>query len=442
MTTRKHSSHPSLKLRPVPALVASVLLAACVQSDSEPAPLPEAAGALTANSGQEPSMSLEELFGASSGELALPGGGKAIPADLVLGGDCPEMVGDVGVEIAAQAAAKVPLKVGLTLTSLWNPTPFEEYECLKQVTAVDRDGIDVTSDCDSPDGHAAATRRICRADLDGARMLLTGIGWATVIDASGEELPEIAVGTTFFNLSRQDFAELKETGSIRHRYVQPNPSGTSLEVELIGNLQLEGRGTARVAVNDRLVDIPVVRASGEVRGWKFEDAETGRISAVILDDPHFPFLVDYQLTSETGEESVFRLNHAKVSYPDSGGESDMERQLEKEKRIDVYGIYFDFNSDCIRRESGPVLEEIADLMRRNPDWTLHITGHTDNVGGDAYNLDLSRRRSEAVRNSLVAQYGIASERLATGGLGAAAPKDTNETPEGRARNRRVELVRQ
>ena len=121
---------------------------------------------------------------------------------------------------------------------------------------------------------------------------------------------------------------------------------------------------------------------------------------------------------------------------------EMERQLTKNRRVDVYGIYFDFNSDRIRKESAPILEEIGAMLSRNPDWTLSIAGHTDNVGGDAYNLDLSRRRSEAVRKALVERYGIAPPRLSAAGYGAAAPKDTNDTPEGRARNRRVELVRQ
>jgi outer membrane protein OmpA-like peptidoglycan-associated protein len=120
----------------------------------------------------------------------------------------------------------------------------------------------------------------------------------------------------------------------------------------------------------------------------------------------------------------------------------MERRLAEEKRVDVYGIYFGFNSDRIRKESEPILREIADILDRNPDWTLSINGHTDNVGGDAYNLDLSRRRSEAVHKALVERFGIAADRLTTGGHGASAPKDTNDTPEGRARNRRVELVRQ
>ena len=81
-------------------------------------------------------------------------------------------------------------------------------------------------------------------------------------------------------------------------------------------------------------------------------------------------------------------------------------------------------------------------MQRHPDWRLNIDGHTDSIGGDsAANLDLSRRRSEAVRKALIGRFGITADRLSSGGHGAASPKDTNDTPEGRARNRRVELSR-
>jgi outer membrane protein OmpA-like peptidoglycan-associated protein len=88
------------------------------------------------------------------------------------------------------------------------------------------------------------------------------------------------------------------------------------------------------------------------------------------------------------------------------------------------------------------LEEIAGVLKDNPDWNLTVNGHTDNVGGDPYNLDLSKRRAAAVKQTLITQYHITSERLSTDGFGASRPVDTNDTLAGRARNRRVELTRQ
>jgi outer membrane protein OmpA-like peptidoglycan-associated protein len=107
----------------------------------------------------------------------------------------------------------------------------------------------------------------------------------------------------------------------------------------------------------------------------------------------------------------------------------------------VYGIYFKFARADIRPVSEPVLKEIAAVLKNNPDWKLSIVGHTDNVGGDSSNLDLSRRRSQSVKAALVERYGIAASRLTTGGFGASQPQAKNDTPEGRARNRRVELTR-
>ena len=105
-------------------------------------------------------------------------------------------------------------------------------------------------------------------------------------------------------------------------------------------------------------------------------------------------------------------------------------------------IYFDFNKATLKPESAPVLKEIADAMTHNPDWKLTVEGHTDNIGGDTYNLDLSKRRAASVKQALVSRYNIAPDRLLTGGYGASRPVETNDTLEGRARNRRVELVRE
>ena len=80
-------------------------------------------------------------------------------------------------------------------------------------------------------------------------------------------------------------------------------------------------------------------------------------------------------------------------------------------------------------------------MADHPAWALSVDGHTDNIGGDAYNLDLSKRRAAAVKQALVSRFKIADTRLATSGFGASRPKATNATLEGRAQNRRVELVK-
>jgi outer membrane protein OmpA-like peptidoglycan-associated protein len=120
----------------------------------------------------------------------------------------------------------------------------------------------------------------------------------------------------------------------------------------------------------------------------------------------------------------------------------IESLLAKSGRVDVYGIYFDVGSAVLKAESGPVLKEISDALAKNPAWKLSVEGHTDNAGGDAPNMVLSRNRAAAVKLALSSRFGIAAERLATSGFGASRPKEPNSTTRGRALNRRVELVRQ
>jgi outer membrane protein OmpA-like peptidoglycan-associated protein len=126
---------------------------------------------------------------------------------------------------------------------------------------------------------------------------------------------------------------------------------------------------------------------------------------------------------------------------DSSPEKALEQALAQNKKVDIYSIYFSFNSDKLREESQPTLKDIAEVMRRHPDWKLLVNGHTDAIGGDQFNLDLSKRRAAAVKTALMQQYKIGGDRLATGGYGKSQPRDTNETLEGRARNRRVELMK-
>ena len=122
--------------------------------------------------------------------------------------------------------------------------------------------------------------------------------------------------------------------------------------------------------------------------------------------------------------------------------SDMNTALTDDGKVLIYGILFDFDKDVIKPESNPTLDEIADLLKSNPDLKLKIVGHTDNKGAADYNLDLSERRAANVVTALVSDYGIDVGRLSAEGAGMTQPVDTNDTEEGRAKNRRVELVKQ
>jgi len=110
-------------------------------------------------------------------------------------------------------------------------------------------------------------------------------------------------------------------------------------------------------------------------------------------------------------------------------------------RAPANGLYFATGSAEILAPSRPALERVAALLKKHPDWTVTIEGHTDNVGSDDSNLLLSRNRAAAVKTALTTQFAIDASRLKTEGYGRKRPIDTNDTPDGRAHNRRVEIAR-
>jgi len=107
----------------------------------------------------------------------------------------------------------------------------------------------------------------------------------------------------------------------------------------------------------------------------------------------------------------------------------------------VYGIYFDTGRSVVKPESDATLEEITKLLKQNGSLTLYVVGHTDNVGALDNNLKLSADRADAVAKALIGS-GIAASRLKGAGVGPYCPVASNHTEEGKAKNRRVELVEQ
>jgi outer membrane protein OmpA-like peptidoglycan-associated protein len=185
-----------------------------------------------------------------------------------------------------------------------------------------------------------------------------------------------------------------------------------------------------IIVNDSLVSLSAWHVKGDFE----RDGIAVPVEWYILDDPHNP--ISLRCAFGTDKTEIVR-----ISYPVDNPSQSLETSLAKDHRAVIYGIYFDFNSATIKPQSAPVLRTIADVMKKNPQWALAVEGHTDNIGSAAANQDLSARRAAAVRAALI-PLGIAETRLATSGFGSSAPRDTNTTLAGRARNRRVELTRQ
>jgi OOP family OmpA-OmpF porin len=119
---------------------------------------------------------------------------------------------------------------------------------------------------------------------------------------------------------------------------------------------------------------------------------------------------------------------------------DMKQALRDSGKVTLYGLYFDTDKDVVKPESQPTLAEIAKLFSSEPALRLHVAGHTDNRGKPEYNLDLSRRRAASVVQELTSKYAISANRLDAFGCGLYSPIASNAAEDGRAKNRRVELV--
>jgi OOP family OmpA-OmpF porin len=153
----------------------------------------------------------------------------------------------------------------------------------------------------------------------------------------------------------------------------------------------------------------------------------------------------FDLHQETSGHALVLLDVVEAKAMDTKmvtvSASEMSKSIEAAGHIALYGIYFDIDKTDIKPESAPTLKEIATLLKQDPKLTLFVVGHTDNVGGEEYNMDLSRRRAASVVTALTSQYGIDAKRLRPAGVGLLAPVAPNDTEEGRAKNRRVDLVK-
>jgi OOP family OmpA-OmpF porin len=129
-----------------------------------------------------------------------------------------------------------------------------------------------------------------------------------------------------------------------------------------------------------------------------------------------------------------------IKVADVGVDNDIAKQLARDCHVALYGVLFDFNKATLKSESDGVLQRVLVFLQKNPALKLEVQGHTDNVGGDDYNQKLSDARSKSVLSWIV-QHGIAAERLSFKGYVKTHPVATNETDDGRAKNRRVEIAK-
>lgn len=132
------------------------------------------------------------------------------------------------------------------------------------------------------------------------------------------------------------------------------------------------------------------------------------------------------------------MQGGQIAFVDAGA---MAKSIAASGHVTLYGIQFDFDKADIKPESRATLDEIGKFLKANSEVALVVTGHTDAKGGFDYNVDLSKRRAQAVADDLARHYGISAARLTPFGAGMSSPIASNEDEPGRAKNRRVDLVK-
>ena len=147
------------------------------------------------------------------------------------------------------------------------------------------------------------------------------------------------------------------------------------------------------------------------------------------------------LKSTNNGSALFGNKKGGVNTRGLGAIVEDERTLAQAPKVAAL-ILFDYNSADIQPESLPLLREYGKALQTDlKESVLVVAGHTDSIGSDKYNLSLSKRRAEAVKEFLMSAFQVEEERLLVKPYGKRKPIDTNETPEGRAQNRRVEFIR-
>ena len=391
---------------------------------------------------------------------------------------------------SAESGTKIPLRPGLTVVTAIAQFG-GDYESIKQIQQVSASAVRLSYRADNVPNPLEGLQKLSGDKAPQSNGSVTGSRTVRTEDLQtahdymqwfGPNQPEVMPGSTAISVSREVLAELKGKGETEFSFRIGGLKG--MAGSLLGALgQMAGGGApgARKEAKD-LADMGKGRCT-------LKRVSSGLTSfPVLLNDQRVSLAaVHAQCTTDDGLDDFYFLDDldnplalawklagsdtlqvVKISYPPApaasqaaassstaagsgagagggaggGGGQHIEQELKQKGQAEVYGIYFDFASDKIKPESEPVLREIADALNHNTTWNLRVEGHTDNIGGDEYNMDLSQRRAEAVKLALVTRYHIAANRLTPKGFGATRPKEPNDTLAGRARNRRVELVRE
>jgi OmpA-OmpF porin, OOP family len=341
---------------------------------------------------------------------------------------------------------RIPLVSGLALGSTLHSAAGEREDLL-EILSADTGGVHyawhertITREGDTTTGFR---KRFVRAnDLAGAPRF---------DDLFGREEVK-RPGFTAVSVSSAVYRQLRDAGTSPYSMSMTPPTAGEASAAAVAALLTPARvrykGTlTRVSpasepfpliVNGRRVTVPALR----LRGSFTDGLRNAEWDAWVLADSTHPLL----LKSVLGD-AVFQMVRADLPADRSGPGGVLlegkvlEEELDASCRLELPGVYFAFGTATIDPISDRALAEVARVLARHRDWRFTVEGHTDSIGTAAANQALSKRRAEAVLARLGTRHEVDTRGWAATGYGASRPREPNATIEGRARNRRVELVR-
>lgn len=321
--------------------------------------------------------------------------------------------------LAAMTMALATLASAADLPGTKDPPGFKRYEGSEIIDYSTR----------SFDRYYLATAR----DVDGPRFRK-----ATIVEGTiARRLYRVPAGHTSLELLRNYEQMLADAGFTQtYEYEVPDDlgapgfwdafyfqNGPGVYYRPYENAQNAKYVTAKATKDGKDWSVAVMVA--ESRGLKWN--KPGAKEQVVIQPGEVLVFVDI-VTKKAVEQKMVVVEAA-----------DIADALASKGKIDLYGIYFDTDKTDIKPESDKTLKEVASLLKIDRSLKLEIAGHTDNTGGPEHNMALSLGRARAVVQALVTTYGIDPSRLTASGYGDTRPVASNDTDDGRAKNRRVEL---
>ncbi len=266
-------------------------------------------------------------------------------------------------------------------------------------------------------------------------LLMTAMNASAQGDAAGSKDPALFTRMPGYHIYRYDDLQFDQfefkTGSDMTQIVQ----GHSLFIIYDADENIQIPSPLQIGTNY----INAARSVGGQLVYEFHDPGEDVVLKVVKNNLE---TWAYVTANGNGSYSIHLIEKQGMKQDVVSDADAMGKSISESGKAALYGIYFDTGKADVKPESQAALKEIAKLLKNDARLKLYVVGHTDNAGTLEINMKLSQDRAMAVVNALVGQYNIDAARLRACGDGPTAPVATNGTEEGRALNRRVELVKQ